>query len=553
MEKRYIRKDGSIVWINLTVSLVRDPNGAPRNFIAVIEDISERKQAREALRHSEERFRSLVQNSSDVITVTAPDGTIMYQSPSIERVLGYRAEDLLGTNGFDSMEIHPDDLARIQGIYADLLGRPGGTASAEVRIRHADGSWRVIESFGSNLLEDPAIGKIVSNYRDITERKRAQERTIRQARQAALRADVSAALGEGGPLQSILQRCAESMVRNLDAAFARIWTLNQEENVLELRASAGMYTHLDGPHSRVPVGSFKIGLIARERLPRLTNDVLGDPRVSDKEWAQREGMVAFAGYPLIVEDRLVGVAAMFARAALTEDVIEALGSVADAIAQGIERKRAEEALREAREAERNRIARDLHDDILQDIVYALQEIQIVQVTSGDGAASGLEEAAEALRRSVEGLRGAIFELRLRETLGRSFVSSLEALMNLNRRRARKSCELELIVEDGFPRTLLEKPGRELVRIVQEALANVRRHAGARHVRVRLWRDGDLACVEVADDGCGFDTENSGIGVGQQSMRHRALEIGGVLEVESAPGRGTCVRFEAPVSRLAAGS
>jgi signal transduction histidine kinase len=298
------------------------------------------------------------------------------------------------------------------------------------------------------------------------------------------------------------------MVRNLHAAFARIWTFDEEEDVLELRASAGMYTHLDGPHSRVPVGSLKIGLIARERLPRLTNDVLDDPRVSDKEWARREG---------------------------------------------IERKRAEEALRGVREAERNRIARDLHDDILQDIVYALQEIQILQVTSHDGAGSGLEEAAEALRRSVEGLRGAIFELRLRETLGLSFVASLEALMNLNRRRARRSCELELIVEDGFPVMLLEKASSELVRIVQEALANARRHAGAGHIRVRLWHEGDLACVEVADDGRGFDTGVAGTGVGQHSMRHRALEIGGELKVESAPGRGTRVRFEGPVSRLVAGS
>jgi signal transduction histidine kinase len=110
----------------------------------------------------------------------------------------------------------------------------------------------------------------------------------------------------------------------------------------------------------------------------------------------------------------------------------------------------------------------------------------------------------------------------------------------------------LIVEDGFPRTLSEKAGRELVRIVQEALTNVSRHAEAWHVRVRLWRDGDLARVEVADDGRGFDTENPGIGVGQESMRHRALEIGGELEVVSASGHGTRVRFEAPVSRLIGG-
>ena len=77
-----------------------------------------------------------------------------------------------------------------------------------------------------------------------------------------------------------------------------------------------MYTHLDGAHGRVPVGKFKIGLIAAERRPHLTNSVAGDPRVGDQEWARREGMVAFAGYPLLVEGRLVGVLSMFARAPL---------------------------------------------------------------------------------------------------------------------------------------------------------------------------------------------------------------------------------------------
>jgi signal transduction histidine kinase len=223
---------------------------------------------------------------------------------------------------------------------------------------------------------------------------------------------------------------------------------------------------------------------------------------------------------------------------------------ASAIARDItERKRVEEALDEAREAERNRIARDLHDDILQDIVFALQEIQVAQITFDNRRSEALEEAADAIRRSVEGLRGAIYELRLKETLGRSFVSSLEILVDLNRRMARRRYELDLVVEDEFPRDVPERTGREIVRIVQEALTNARRHAQPRRVRVRLWRDGDLARVEVADDGRGFDTGRPGIGVGQQSMRYRTRELGGKLEVESAPGGGTRVRFEVPVSRL----
>jgi PAS domain S-box-containing protein len=543
LEKRYIKKDGSIVWINLTVSLVRDPNGAPEYFIGVIEDISERKRAE----GERSQIAAIVESSDDAILGKTLEGIITSWNRAAERLYGYSAEEAVGQSV--TMLVPPDRPEEVPEILRKV--RQGERVERLETVRVTKGGEQLDVSLTVSPIRDPE-GNIVGAStiaRDVTELKRAQERIIRQARQAALRADVSAALGEGGALQSILQRCTESMVRNLDAAFVRIWTLNEEENLLELQASAGMYTHLDGPHSRVPVGSLKIGLIAHERQSHLTNDVLDDPRVSDKEWAQREGMVAFAGYPLIVEDRLVGVVAMFAREELAEDVIEALASVADAIAQGIQRKRAEEALRGAREAERNRIARDLHDDILQDIVYALQEIQIMQALSEDGGAQALEETAEALRRSVEGLRGAIFELRLRETLGRSFVSSLEVLVDLNRRMSRRGYELELTVEDGFPRVLSERAGRELVRIVQEALANVRRHAEARHARVRLWREGDLARVEVADDGRGFDAGSPGVGVGQQSMRQRARELGGVLEVESQPGRGTRVRFKSPVSRL----
>ncbi len=162
-------------------------------------------------------------------------------------------------------------------------------------------------------------------------------------------AEVGLELNQPGSQREVLQKCAESAVRHLDAAFARIWTLNVAEQMLELQASAGLYTHIDGPHRRVPVGKFKIGLIASERIPHLTNSVIGDPLVPEQEWARREGMVAFAGYPMIVEDCLVGVIAMFARHPLTDTTTQALASAASQIAQYIERKRTEKTLIESNE------------------------------------------------------------------------------------------------------------------------------------------------------------------------------------------------------------
>ncbi len=164
--------------------------------------------------------------------------------------------------------------------------------------------------------------------------------------QTALIADIGIALNADSTLSAILQTCAEAVVRHIDVAFARVWTLDRQRSVLVLRSSAGLYTHLDGPHSRVPVGELKIGMIAAERRPHLTNDVANDPRVSDKEWAKREGMIAFAGYPLIVGDRLVGVLAMFSRRVLGDETLAMLASVAQMIATGIARKEAEEQQRE---------------------------------------------------------------------------------------------------------------------------------------------------------------------------------------------------------------
>jgi serine phosphatase RsbU (regulator of sigma subunit)/putative methionine-R-sulfoxide reductase with GAF domain len=206
------------------------------------------------------------------------------------------------------------------------------------------------------------------------ERQRTHERLQEQLRLAAFGRDVGLAVCQGERLPDVLRRCAEAMVRHLDGAFARIWTLNEAEGVLELQASAGLYTHTDGAHRRVPVGRYKIGLIAQERKPHLTNTVLSDPRVHDQEWARREGLVAFAGYPLLVEDRLVGVMAMFARHPLSGATLAAMASVASEVAVGVERLQADQQLR-SQEADR-RTARAIQRGLLPKAMPRVAGFQI---------------------------------------------------------------------------------------------------------------------------------------------------------------------------------
>jgi signal transduction histidine kinase len=188
----------------------------------------------------------------------------------------------------------------------------------------------------------PAIQRELRDTEVRRERRRAQTALLERARLAELTSEVGSALTRGEALRETLQLCAEALVRHLDVALARIWILHEATAILALEASAGMYTQIDGPHS-------KIGLIAQQLRPYLTNQVPGDPQVHDQEWAQREGMVAFAGYPLVVQERVLGVMAMFARHPLSEFVPKALASVASALAVGIERKRAEQALWQSEE------------------------------------------------------------------------------------------------------------------------------------------------------------------------------------------------------------
>jgi PAS domain S-box-containing protein len=300
-----------------------------------------------ALREGEELYGLILESIVDyAIFMLDPEGHIASWNAGAERINGYKADEVLGLH--HSLFYLEED---IQSGLPQL-----GLSVAAAKGRCEEEGWQLRKDgsrFWANLIittmydEAGQIRGFSKVTRDISERKRAEEALVERARLAAMGADISTALTRSDALRDCLRSCAEALVRHLDAAFARVWTLNTQRDMLELQASAGIYTHIDGPHGRVPVGQYKIGLIAQERQPHLTNDVIGDPRVGDQEWAAREGMIAFAGYPLIVEDRLVGVMALFARRPLTEATLQEMASVANGIALGIQQKRALEALRES--------------------------------------------------------------------------------------------------------------------------------------------------------------------------------------------------------------
>jgi PAS domain S-box-containing protein len=194
-------------------------------------------------------------------------------------------------------------------------------------------------------------------------RHKTEKALVERSRLAELGSDIGAALTKGFTIRESLQWCAEALVKHLDAAFARIWTLNSQDQTLYLQASSGLYTHINGFHSRIPLGAFKIGRIAAERRPHITNTVVGDPRIHEQEWAKKKGIVSFAGHPLIVNDRTVGVMAIFRRKPLSDTTMKALESVADIISLGIEHKQSVEAHIKSEEKYKNLV------ELTSDIIY----------------------------------------------------------------------------------------------------------------------------------------------------------------------------------------
>ncbi len=166
-------KDGAEFWVEVDIVPVTDEHGNHTHWVSVQREVTERRRQQEALRESEERLHTiLVQYSSDLITILEPDSTIRFQSPSVE-ALGYLPEDVAGKSIFDY--IHPEDIEQVTETLAEILDDTGTVSPTEVRVRHADGSWRYIEAIGNNLLDDPRVHGVVVNSRDVTGRRQVQD------------------------------------------------------------------------------------------------------------------------------------------------------------------------------------------------------------------------------------------------------------------------------------------------------------------------------------------------------------------------------------------
>jgi PAS domain S-box-containing protein len=181
---RAIDTEGATRWMRVRTFPVRAADGEVYRVVGIAEDVTELKRAEEALRNSAQRFQSLIEHSSDLILLIDATGRFTYLSPSFEATLGLSSKDWLNRTGFDL--VWPDDLDAARTLFARITETPGVATPWQLRVRHADGTFRWLEGTSANHIADPAIQAIVVNCRDVTERKRMEAQFIQSQKMESI-------------------------------------------------------------------------------------------------------------------------------------------------------------------------------------------------------------------------------------------------------------------------------------------------------------------------------------------------------------------------------
>ncbi|MGZ4688331.1 MAG: PAS domain S-box protein [Acidimicrobiia bacterium] len=316
-------------------------NPAVSGVVVAARDVSLRIEAEEALRRSDERFRALVQNLSDVITIVGPEGRLVYSSPAAERLFGFEEDD---ESWSDPMaRVHPDDLDRVVEEMTVHLN-DADTDPVSFRLRVKDGSYRDVEAIVQDLTDDPSVGGVVATTRDVTERARAESMMASQAQILRL-------IAEGAPLTETLTTICSVVEGQLPDALCSVMLVDDGEEVLRLGAAPSLPIDYARAVDRVPIGPVagSCGTAAHFGTPIVVEDIASDSRWDGfREAAIDQGLRSCWSTPVLASsgDRVLGTFAVYHREphAPTADAEEIVGMVSPLAAIAIERKTFEDRL-----------------------------------------------------------------------------------------------------------------------------------------------------------------------------------------------------------------
>jgi PAS domain S-box-containing protein len=570
VEARLRAADGSYRWFLGRAATARDARGQIVRYFGTLTDIDVKRRAEQALRESEARYRLLVETTTDVISRLDTGGRFLYVSPSSPALTGYRPEGMVGRQFTEF--VHPEDLARLVEAFGRLLRSPGTANPVEFRLRRPDGGYVWFEANGRAVDTGGAM-EVHARARDISERKQAKEALARHAaRLEGLRAIDQAVLAARSP-EEVGRAALARLARIVPFCQGAVVTFDFRAGVARVLAAHGTPGGPAPPGSRIPLASFSAAEIQALKegpaviVPDLPYGAPLPPLARVLGW---HGARSYIRIPLAAGGRTFGALALFYDQPQVFDEVhaEVVREVAVPLSIAIRHARLFEEVMAgqvrlrllsrkligAQEAERRRIAREMHDEVGQTLTALKLQLQALGAVTGAAGAGG--EAEARLGECVVTVEQTIAQVRnLSVDLRPSLLDDLGLVAALRSYAARQSglsgVAISMASDESEPR-----PGPDVetscFRVVQEALTNVIRHARARSVRIELKQGEGRLRLTVRDDGVGFDLSEArarasrGESLGLLGMHERVALLGGSFRIDSAPGQGTTVRAAFPL-------
>ncbi len=497
--------------------------------------------------------------SSEAVIVIDENDRILYANPAASRITGYQLDELLGSDAYRAMPPRARE-AMYEAIRQHDATQPLGTImrGASVLARREGGEFEIEYAAAPMVVDGRCLVAVM--FHDVTE-------TRRLAREVEALTQIASQMTFAGSLEATLERLAHSVVRATGTAACTVCLVDSEEQ-FRIWGSHGI------PHDLDAQTRWEEGARRGARIPGLLESVRGKQPficVGAREKALRDPVFAdpffepILGYfqdapwdtvvavPLISRDRAIGgLCVFYPRGKIPAELdIAFLTAIASQAAVAAENARLFEEVKEkAILEERQRLARELHDSVSQALYgIALGARTARTLLDRDPAqvAEPLDYVLSLAEAGLAEMRALIFELRPETLETEGLVAALTRQVDAARARHGLEVHAEWSSEPDLPYPVKEA----IYRIAQEALTNITKHARARHVDVRLADGPAELTLEVSDDGIGFASEDPFPGhLGLRSMRERASNAGGAVEVETAPLRGTRIRVRIPYTKSA---
>ena len=501
IENEFTFPDGSIEFFELSIQPV------PEGVFIISLNTTERKKALAQLAASELKFRSLLENSNDIVTMLDTNLNIIYRSPSATRLLGWTDDDMLGIRGIDN--IHPIDRMIFNGCINDIKKNPGVPFDICFRMKHKLGHYLIIDGSINNLLEDENIQAIVFNFRDVTEKKKAADELVASERQYS----------------NLIDRISDGFM-SLDNDLRITYVNNVAEKMFDTPAGYLTGKKLYEEYSRGIDSVIYNSIVESLKTKK--------PKRIDTYSDVFQKWIIGSIYP-----SSTGLTCFFRDNTEYKKMEQELQEQ-----QHQEQSKLISATLEAQEKERNAIGIELHDNVNQILVGTTMFLSMLKKKP--------EKDDELITECIDHIKQAINENRkiahilVSPDMGNKHLT--EQISSLCGNMLQANGIKTIANFDDYNYRLLSKDMKvALYRIVQEQFTNIIKYAEAKEVNIKLETTNKLLRMRIADNGKGMDGDTFTHGIGLRNIGSRLSVFGGDMKVKTSSGKGFELVVEIPLN------